>query len=188
MESDSAETEICDESERAWAVRDDWNTRQIGLYKLLRKIGEGGMGLVYLAEQAEPVRRRVALKLIRAGIDNKEVLARFDAERQALAMMNHQNIAMVLDAGTTEQGNPYFVMELVDGVPITDYCDNATLSLEERLTLFGQSCRAIQHAHQKGIIHRDIKPSNVLVSQDDGVPIVKVIDFGLEKLCRIRSG
>ncbi len=153
----------------------------IGPYKLLQKIGEGGMGAVYMAEQTHPVRRRVALKLIKAGAASRQVITRFEAERQALAMMNHQHIAKVLDAGTTDQGSPYFVMELVNGIPITDYCDKFKLSLADRLELFVQACKAIQHAHQKGVIHRDIKPSNVLVTEQDGQPAAKVIDFGLAK-------
>ncbi|XZE55083.1 protein kinase domain-containing protein [Planctomycetaceae bacterium SH139] len=155
--------------------------RVIGPYKLLQQIGEGGMGTVYMAEQSVPVRRRVALKVVKSGLDRKEILSRFEAERQALAMMDHPNIAKVLDAGSTDDGRPYFVMELVHGIPITDYCDKQKFSLNDRLHLFTQACRAIQHAHQKGIIHRDVKPSNVLVTQHDGVPTVKVIDFGLAK-------
>src|ERR1041385_5965499 len=153
----------------------------IGRYKLLQKIGEGGCGVVYMAEQAEPVRRRVALKVIKLGMDTKSVIARFEAERQALALMDHPNIAKVLDAGATETGRPYFVMELVRGVKITDYCDEAKLSTTERLGFFIQVCHAIQHAHQKGIIHRDLKPSNILVTINDGVPVPKVIDFGIAK-------
>jgi WD40 repeat protein/tRNA A-37 threonylcarbamoyl transferase component Bud32 len=153
----------------------------VGRYKLLEKVGEGGCGVVYVAEQLEPVRRRVALKVIKLGMDTKAVVARFEAERQALAMMDHPNIAKVLDAGTTETGRPYFVMELVRGIRITDYCDQANLSARERLDLFIQVCHAIQHAHQKGIIHRDIKPSNILVTLHDGVPVPKVIDFGIAK-------
>ncbi len=153
----------------------------IGPYKLLQEIGEGGMGVVYMAEQEKPVRRRVALKIIKPGMDSKQVIARFEAERQALALMDHQNIARVLDAGTTETGRPYFVMELVHGVPITKYCDDARLTPRERLELFVPVCQAIQHAHQKGIIHRDIKPSNVLVTLYDGKPVAKVIDFGVAK-------
>jgi eukaryotic-like serine/threonine-protein kinase len=153
----------------------------IGRYKVLRKIGEGGCGLVFLAEQDEPVRRRVALKVIKLGMDTKGVIARFEAERQALAMMAHPNIARVLDAGATDAGRPYFVMELVDGVRLTEYCDQNRLGMEQRLKLFVQICHAIQHAHQKGIIHRDIKPSNVLVTMLDGVPVPKVIDFGIAK-------
>lgn len=152
-----------------------------GRYKLLEQIGEGGMGTVWLAEQAEPVRRRVALKLIKAGMDSKVVLARFEAERRALALMDHPNIARVLDGGATEQGRPFFVMEHVKGIPIHDYCDGARLTVEERLALFIPVCRAIQHAHRKGLIHRDLKPSNVLVCIQDGEPAPKVIDFGLAK-------
>jgi eukaryotic-like serine/threonine-protein kinase len=153
----------------------------IGHFKLLQQIGEGGFGVVYLAEQQEPVRRRVALKIIKPGMDSRQVIARFEAERQALAMMEHQNIARVLDAGTTAAGRPYFVMELVKGVPITEYCDKNKLTPRERLELFIPVCRAIQHAHQKGVIHRDIKPSNVLVCMYDGQPVAKVIDFGVAK-------
>jgi RIO-like serine/threonine protein kinase len=137
---------------------------RIGRYKLLQQIGEGGCGVVYMAEQEEPVRRRVALKVIKLGMDTKSVIARFEAERQALAMMDHPNIAKVLDAGGTETGRPFFVMELVRGIKITEYCDQNKLSTPERLGLFIQVCNAIQHAHQKGIIHRDIKPSNILVT------------------------
>jgi len=155
---------------------------KIGRYKLLQQIGEGGCGIVYMAEQQEPVRRQVALKVIKLGMDTKSVIARFEAERQALALMDHPNIAKVLDAGATETGRPYFVMELVRGIKITDYSDKNNLSTHERLALFVQVCQAIQHAHQKGIIHRDIKPSNILVTQnDDGAPIPKVIDFGIAK-------
>jgi WD40 repeat protein/serine/threonine protein kinase len=154
---------------------------RIGRYKLLEKIGEGGCGVVYMAEQEEPVRRRVALKVIKLGMDTKSVIARFEAERQALAMMEHPNIAKVFDAGATETGRPYFVMELVRGIRITEYCDENNLPTEERLELFIQVCQAIQHAHQKGIIHRDIKPSNILVTLHDGVPVPKVIDFGIAK-------
>jgi serine/threonine protein kinase len=154
---------------------------RIGHYKLLQQIGEGGCGLVYMAEQEEPVRRRVALKVIKLGMDTKSVIARFDAERQALAMMDHPNIAKVFEAGATETGRPYFVMELVKGIKITDYCDEHNLSTKERLELFIQVCHAVQHAHQKGIIHRDLKPSNILVASNDGVPVPKVIDFGIAK-------
>ncbi len=153
----------------------------IGRYKLLEMIGEGGFGSVYVAEQKEPVIRRVALKVIKLGMDTRQVVARFEAERQALAMMDHPNIAKVLDAGATEAGRPYFVMELVRGVRITDYCDQNKLSTHKRLDLFIQVCHAIEHAHQKGIIHRDIKPSNILVSSQDGLPVPKVIDFGIAK-------
>ncbi|MEK7683793.1 MAG: serine/threonine-protein kinase, partial [Verrucomicrobiota bacterium] len=185
--------------------------QMIGRYKLLEKIGEGGCGVVYMAEQEEPVRRRVALKVIKLGMDTKSVIARFEAERQALALMDHPNIAKVFDAGATEapdsragepanrrtgdspthplagspfplsSGRPYFVMELVRGVKITEYCDEAKLSTRDRLDLFVKVCQAIQHAHQKGIIHRDIKPSNILVTLHDGVPVPKVIDFGIAK-------
>jgi serine/threonine protein kinase len=153
----------------------------IGPYKLLQKVGEGGCGVVYMAEQKQPVRRRVALKVIKLGMDTKQVVARFEAERQALALMDHANIAKVLDAGATETGRPYFVMELVGGLKITDYCDQHQLTTSQRLGLFIQVCRAIQHAHQKGVIHRDIKPSNVLVATQDGVAVPKVIDFGIAK-------
>jgi eukaryotic-like serine/threonine-protein kinase len=153
----------------------------IGPYKLIEVIGEGGMGVVYRAEQTEPVARQVALKIIKPGMDSREVVARFGAERQSLALMSHPHIAKVLDAGTTESGLPYFAMELVQGVPITDFCDERRLTLRERLELFVQVCRAIQHAHQKGIIHRDIKPSNILIAQHDGQPLPKVIDFGVAK-------
>ncbi len=156
----------------------------IGRYKLLEKIGEGGMAVVYMAEQEEPIRRKVALKIIKLGMDTKSVIARFEAERQALAMMDHPNIAKVLDAGATETGRPYFVMELVKGVSITDYCDANSLSTKERLELFIQVCNAVQHAHQKGIIHRDIKPTNVMVTLHDGKPVPKVIDFGIAKATR----
>jgi WD40 repeat protein/serine/threonine protein kinase len=154
---------------------------RIGRYKLREKIGEGGCGIVYVAEQEEPVRRRVALKVIKLGMDTRQVVARFEAERQALAMMDHPNIAKVLDAGATESGGPYFVMELVRGIRITDYCDQHKLSTRQRLDLFVLVCNAVQHAHQKGIIHRDLKPSNILVTLHDGVPVPKVIDFGIAK-------
>ena len=153
----------------------------IGPYKLMELIGEGGFGLVFVAEQLEPVCRRVALKLIKPGMDSRDVIHRFEAERQALALMDHPNIARVLDAGTTETGRPFFVMELVRGIPITEYSDRNQLSLTKRLELFVSVCRAIQHAHQKGIIHRDVKPSNVLVTLHDGEPVIKVIDFGVAK-------
>ena len=154
---------------------------RIGPYKLLQKIGEGGCGVVYMAEQERPVRRRVALKVIKLGMDTKTVIARFEAERQALAMMDHPNIARVLDAGATDAGRPYFVMELVYGSKITDYCDQNELAVSERLKIFIQVCQGLQHAHQKGIIHRDIKPSNILVTMHDGAPMPKVIDFGIAK-------
>ncbi len=153
----------------------------IGRYQLLERIGEGGFGLVFMAEQAEPVQRKVALKIIKAGMDTREVIARFEAERQALALMNHPNIARVLDAGATETGRPFFVMELVNGIPITDYSDQKELSTTDRLRLFMKVCAAVQHAHQKGIIHRDLKPSNILVTLIDGEAVPKVIDFGVAK-------
>ena len=154
---------------------------QIGRYELLELIGEGGMGLVYLAEQKEPIHRKVALKIVKLGMDTVQVVARFRAERQTLAMLDHPNIAQVFDAGTTDSGRPYFVMEYVEGVPITKYCDREKLSIDERLRLFLQVCAAIQHAHQKGVLHRDIKPSNVLVSANDHAPLPKIIDFGIAK-------
>jgi len=158
----------------------------IGPYKILQQIGEGGFGTVFMAEQSTPVHRRVAVKIIKLGMDTKQVIARFEAERQALAIMDHPNIAKVFDAGATEAGRPYFVMELCTGSPITEYCDDNKLSVEERLELFAQVCRAVQHAHQKGIIHRDIKPSNVLVFTQDGQPFAKVIDFGVAKATNMR--
>ena len=153
----------------------------IGPYKLLQQIGEGGMGVVYMAEQKEPVKRRVALKIIKPGMDTRQVIARFEAERQALAMMDHPNIARVLDAGATASGRPYFVMELVNGIALTEYCDEQRLTPRERLGLFVQVCQAVQHAHQKGVIHRDLKPSNILVAQYDEKAVPKVIDFGVAK-------
>ncbi len=152
-----------------------------GRYKIREEIGEGGMGSVYLAEQARPIRRTVALKLIKPGMDSRAVLARFESERQALALMDHPNIARVLDAGSTEAGRPFFVMELVKGIPITEYCDRHRMGVPERLALVRQICSAVQHAHQKGIIHRDLKPSNILVESHDDKPVPKVIDFGLAK-------
>src|SRR5262249_14410619 len=150
----------------------------IGRFKLLQQIGEGGFGSVWMATQREPVTRKVALKIIKLGMDTRQVIARFEAERQALALMDHPNIAKALDAGETETGRPYFVMELCSGLSITDYCDKHNFSIPDRLDLFAQVCQAIQHAHQKGLIHRDIKPSNILVSAPDGRPHAKVIDFG----------
>src|SRR4051794_771138 len=157
------------------------SAQMLGRYKLLERIGEGGFGEVWMAEQREPVKRRVALKIIKLGMDSRQIVARFEAERQALAMMDHANIAKIFDAGTTDGGRPYFVMELVRGIKITDYCDQNQLPTKERLRLFILVCQAIQHAHQKGIIHRDIKPSNILVTLHDGVPVPKVIDFGIAK-------
>ena len=153
----------------------------IGPYRLMEQVGEGGMGLVFVAEQHQPVRRKVALKVIKPGMDTRQVVARFEAERQALALMDHPNIAKVLDAGTTAGGLPYFVMELVRGVPITEYCDAISLPPQPRLEVFLQVCKAVLHAHQKGVIHRDLKPSNILVAPHDGAPVVKVIDFGVAK-------
>ncbi len=168
-------------SERSNLSAEEQVGMRIGHYWLRQKIGEGGCGVVYMAEQKEPVRRRVAIKIIKLGMDTRSVIARFEAERQALALMDHPNISRVLDAGATETGRPYFVMELVRGVRVTDYCDDNNLDTAQRLGLFIQICHAIQHAHQKGIIHRDIKPSNILVTMHDGVPFPKVIDFGIAK-------
>jgi serine/threonine protein kinase/tetratricopeptide (TPR) repeat protein len=159
---------------------------RIGRYRLLKIIGEGGFGTVYLAEQEEPIFRRVAVKIIKPGMDTRTVIARFEAERQALAMMDHPNIARVIDAGETDRGRPYFVMEWVNGIPITKYCDEHRLPASERIRLFMTICQAVQHAHQKGIIHRDLKPSNVLVTQREGQPIAKVIDFGIAKATQAR--
>ncbi|MBV8672242.1 MAG: serine/threonine protein kinase, partial [Acidobacteriaceae bacterium] len=153
----------------------------IGPYHLLEVIGQGGMGEVWLAEQTRPVRRRVALKLIKAGMDTREVVARFESERQALALMDHPVIAKVFDAGSTSEGRPYFVMEYVAGIPITDYCDLHKLTVRQRMELFIQVCEGVQHAHQKAIIHRDLKPSNILVSEFDGKPMPRIIDFGVAK-------
>src|SRR5262249_6174127 len=149
-----------------------------GRYKLHEAIGEGGMGTVWLAEQTQPVRRKVALKLVKAGMDSRSVLARFEAERQGLALVDHPDIAKVSDAGVTEAGRPFFVMEYVKGIPITQHCDDARLSIDQRLALFVPVCQAVQHAHTKGIIHRDLKPSNILVCLYDNDPVPKVIDFG----------
>jgi serine/threonine protein kinase len=153
----------------------------IGPYKLLEQIGEGGMGVVYMAAQQTPVKRKVAIKVIKPGMDTKQVIARFEAERPALALMDHPNIARVVDAGATESGRPYFVMELVRGIPLTDYCQREALGLEQRLALFVDVCHAVQHAHLRGIIHRDIKPSNVMVTLHDGISVVKMIDFCVAK-------
>jgi len=159
---------------------------RIGRYKLLQLIGEGGFGVVYMAEQEEPIHRKVALKIIKLGMDTKQVIARFEAERQALALMDHPNIARVFDAGATDTGRPYFVMELVKGIPITEYCDKNNLDTKKRLELFIDVCKAVQHAHQKGIIHRDIKPSNVMITLHDGKPVPKIIDFGIAKATQQR--
>src|ERR1700680_1994668 len=153
----------------------------IGPYHLLQLIGQGGMGEVWLAEQRQPVRRRVAIKLSKSGMDTREVVARFESERQALALMNHPAIAKVFDAGSTPQGRPYFVMEYVTGIPITDYCDKHRLSMRQRLELFVRVCDGVQHAHQKAILHRDLKPSNILVGEIDGIPAPRIIDFGVAK-------
>jgi serine/threonine protein kinase len=152
-----------------------------GRYHILQTLGEGGMGTVYLAEQRDPIRRAVALKVVKLGMDTNEVLARFNHERQALAMMDHPNVARIFDAGATAKGRPYFVMEYIDGIPITQYCDNKRMTIEDRLELFLAVCRAVQHAHQKGVIHRDLKPSNVLVMEQENAPVPKVIDFGIAK-------
>ena len=153
----------------------------VGHYKLLEQIGEGGFGVVFLAEQKAPIQRKVAVKIIKPGMDSKEVIARFEAERQALALMDHPCIAKILEAGTTESGRPYFVMELVRGVPVTEYCDEKHLTPQECLEIFIPICQAVQHAHQKGIIHRDLKPSNILVAEYDGLATPKIIDFGVAK-------
>ena len=158
-----------------------------GRYTLVEVIGEGGMGSVYLASQTEPVKRQVALKLIKTGMDSRAVLARFDAERQALALMDHPNIARIYDGGLTPAGQPFFVMELVKGVPLTEYCDQKRLTVQARLELFVPVCQAVQHAHQKGIIHRDLKPGNVLVTEVDGRPTPKVIDFGVAKATEVQA-
>ncbi|MGB7148936.1 MAG: serine/threonine-protein kinase [Terriglobales bacterium] len=152
-----------------------------GRYDILRPLGEGGMGTVYLAEQREPIRRLVALKVVKLGMDTGQVLARFANERQALAMMDHPSIARIFDAGATPKGRPYFVMEYIEGVPLTQYCDRKRMAIGQRLELFLSVCRAVQHAHQKGVIHRDLKPSNVLVMELEENPVPKVIDFGIAK-------
>ena len=166
-------------TQTAGAAADLAPDEDFGRYRIIQPLGEGGMGSVYLAEQREPIRRRVALKVVKLGMDTAQVLSRFDNERQALAMMDHPNIAQIFDAGATPRGRPYFVMEYIEGAPITQYCDRRRLTTKERLALFLAVCRAVQHAHQKGVIHRDLKPSNVLVMEQDGVPVPKVIDFGI---------
>jgi serine/threonine protein kinase len=163
------------------AVSPNATPSRIGRYRILEQIGEGGMGVVYLAEQREPIRRRVALKVIKLGMDSKQVVARFEGERQALAMMDHPNVAKVFDAGETSTGSPFFVMEYASGEPLCEFCDRERLDVRQRLELFAQLCDGIQHAHQKGIIHRDIKPANALVSDSSGAPLVRVIDFGIAK-------
>ena len=172
--------DIRESVQRSFSAKEEAG-QQIGPYKLLERIGEGGCGVVYVAEQTQPVRRRVALKLIKPGMDTESVIARFELERQAMALMDHPNIARVLDAGATESGRPYVVMDLVSGIKITAYCDQERLPARQRLDLFIQVCHAIQHAHQKGIIHRDIKPSNILITTHDGKLVPKVIDFGIAK-------
>ncbi len=167
--------------ERTGGSEPDWIGKRLGPYRVVELLGEGGFGCVYAAEQQEPLRRSVAIKVIKLGMDTRQVLGRFEAERQALALMDHPGIARVLDAGTTDSGRPYFVMERVRGIPVTEYCDEHGSSLRERLALFIAVCDAVQHAHQKGIIHRDLKPSNVLVAGSGGVPQPKVIDFGVAK-------
>ena len=169
LKSHESGTEFLKSNERvattaAATIQQNADTKQIGPYKIREQIGEGGMGIVYVAEQQTPVRRKVALKVIKPGMDSKEVVARFEAERQALAMMDHPGIAKVFDGGVTESGQPYFAMELINGIPITQYCDEQKLGIRERLELFVSVCHAVQHAHQKGVIHRDIKPTNVLVT------------------------
>src|SRR5579885_695644 len=177
--------DLLDLPEKAAAASDepsaDCPGTVIGPYKLLEQIGEGGFGVVFMAEQARPVRRKVALKVLKPGMDTRQVVARFEAERQALALMDHPNIAHVFDGGETATGRPYFVMELVRGIPITQFCDQNHLPIRERLELFIDVCQAVQHAHQKGIIHRDLKPNNVLIALYDGKPVPKVIDFGIAK-------
>ena len=183
----SAETFMDPVDDPVWReVRGEQEGGVIDHYRLLKPIGEGGFGMVFLAEQSEPVKRRVALKVIKPGMDSREVIARFEAERQALAMMDHPHIAKVHDAGTTAGGRPYFVMEFVEGVTITSYCRNEGLDVRARLDLFIEACSAVQHAHQKGVIHRDLKPSNILVSADGGTPMVKVIDFGIAKAIEVK--
>lgn len=170
-----------DLTERLADERGEWLGKRIGRYRLLQRIGEGGCGVVFLAEQLDPVKRQVALKVIRRGMDTERVIIRFEMERQSLAMMDHQNIARVLDAGSTESGLPFFVMEWVRGLRITEYCDENHLNIHQRIELFIEVCQAIHHAHQKGVVHRDVKPSNILISQENSKPIPKVIDFGVAK-------
>ena len=179
-------SEAGESSPDAWTGVPPWKDAgahplRIGPYRVLTVLGQGGMGVVYLAEQEHPIRRKVALKVVKVGMDTREVVSRFDTERQALALMSHPNIARVLDAGASDQGRPYFVMEYVPGIPITDYCDRNRLPNRQRLALFITVCQAVQHAHQKGVIHRDLKPSNVLVAIEDGRPVPKIIDFGIAK-------
>src|SRR6202451_2727357 len=179
--STRAETGEISFATRTFRSTDSGAGTVIGPYHLLQRIGEGGMGEVWLADQKQPVRRRVAIKLIKSGMDTREVVARFESERQALALMNHPAIAKVFDAGSTPEGRPYFVMEYVTGIPITTYCDKHQLKMRERLALFVRVCEGVQHAHQKAILHRDLKPSNILVGEIDGVPAPRIIDFGVAK-------
>ncbi len=181
MEAGAAPVRPSEVETEITGVKPEHAGEQIGPYKLMEQIGQGGFGTVWVANQEKPVRRQVALKIIKMGMDTKEVIARFEQERQALAIMDHPHIAKVVDAGTTQWGRPYFVMELVRGIKLTDYCDKANLPTAERLALFIQVCHAVQHAHQKGIIHRDLKPSNILVTAQDGAPVPKIIDFGVAK-------
>ena len=178
---DEHKAEPADTLIASWDLMKEKPGSQIGRYRLIQTLGEGGMGMVYLAQQEKPIQRSVALKVIKPGMDSRRVIARFEAERQTLALLDHPNIAHVFDAGTTESGRPYFVMEHVEGQPITDYCDKHTLTIEQRLRLFQQVCDAVQHAHQKGIIHRDLKPSNILVAAEGDKAIPKIIDFGVAK-------
>ncbi len=181
LERPLLDEDLAPKTDRPATSRTELLDTKIGPYKVVQQLGEGGMGTVWVAEQSEPVKRRVALKLIKPGLDSDQVVRRFEAERQALALMDHTHIAKVLDAGATPEGRPYFVMELVKGVPITKYCDELNLPLRERLELFVPVCKAIQHAHQQGVVHRDIKPSNVLVCMEDGKAVPKIIDFGVAK-------
>ncbi len=185
MDEDKPPTEDLDSTETA-RPKSPIHPERIGPYRLLQKLGEGGMGVVYEAEQEKPVRRKVALKIIKPGMDSRQVLARFEAERQALALMDHPNVAKVFDAGADDRGRPYFAMEYVKGVRITEHCDRQRSTTHERLELFQQVCAGVQHAHQKGIIHRDIKPSNILVQAEDGKRIPKIIDFGVAKATQQR--
>src|SRR3984957_18072950 len=185
-EKSASDGPVLPETEQQFATRTIGSSEAtpgitIGAYHLLQPIGQGGMGEVWLAEQRQPVRRRVAVKLIKAGMDTREVVARFESERQALALMDHPAIAKVFDGGSTPHGRPYFVMEYVTGMPITEYCDKHKLTLRQRLELFIHVCEGVQHAHQKAIVHRDLKPSNILVSEVDGKPAPRIIDFGVAK-------
>ena len=185
--SSAQQGRIADSETVEWRLSPAVMGEQVGPYRLIKQIGKGGMGTIYLAEQKEPIRRRVALKIVKPEIANDSLLARFDVERNALALMNHPNIARVLDAGLDDGGHPYFVMELVSGLPITEYCDRHKLGVRERARLMVTVCRAVQHAHQKGIVHRDIKPGNVLIMDSDGKPEPKIIDFGVAKAIEDRD-